>query len=251
MNPPDTIPAERGSAFSTVSRVSPTQQVQNQLFAAIESGEYEPGGKLPSERVLCDTFGVSRVSVREALAGLAATGLIEVRQGKGAFVRPRVVDGYVGPFGKYIATHRHELAELLFVRGALDGVAASSAAGQLTPETREAMQRAHDAFGHAVATGASPVELSELDVAFHQQIAAAARGTLLHKLLGELNSLLVESRHILFAREGQPQRSFADHTEILQAILDGDLESAERRSREHASKMQDWVEQFAIAGDSN
>lgn len=110
-----------GDSLSAVSRVSPTQQVQNQLLSAINWGEYPPGSKLPSERILCEAFGVSRVSVREALAGLVATGLIEVRQGQGAFVRSRVGEKYAGPFGLYIAANRGELAELLNVRGALDG----------------------------------------------------------------------------------------------------------------------------------
>lgn len=242
-------PSSSGSGFSTVSRVSPTQQVQNQLLAAIERGEFPPGGKLPSERVLCETFGVSRVSVREALAGLTATGLIEVSQGRGAFVRQRVSEGYLGPFGKYIETHRDELAELLMVRGALDGLAAATAAQTIDDEGRAALQAAHEAFARAVEQEASPPELAELDVDFHQRIAAAAHGELLPKLIAQLHSLLVESRHILFSRAGQPSRSLADHQEILDAILSGDHDTAKELATRHAAKMQDWAEQeFPKAG---
>lgn len=242
--------AARPGSFSTVSRVSPTQQVQTQLLAAITSGEYAPGDKLPSERVLCEMFGVSRVSIREALAGLAATGLIEVKQGRGAIVRPRVSDEYVGPFGLYLSTHRHELAELLNVRGALDGLAAQNAAESIAEEEREQLISARDAFAQAVRDGADVLTLTELDVAFHQQIAAAGKGGLLHRLLQELNSLLVESRHILFAQEGQPQRSLADHQQIVDKILDGDSRTAQSLAIEHAGKMKDWVEEFAVYRDS-
>lgn len=232
------------SSFATVSRLGPTQQVQSQLLAAITNGEYEPGTLLPSERALCEMFGVSRVSIREALAGLAATGLIDIQQGKGAFVRPRVDDEYAGPFGLYIEMHRDELAELLRVRAALDGVAASDAASNATEEALADVKRAHEELAEAVANEASPQEITALDVAFHQTIAVAGEGTLLPNLLRELNQLLIESRHILFARPGQPQRSVADHAEILAAITSKDASSAQHRASDHVKKMWSWVEQF-------
>lgn len=232
------------STFAAISRLGPTQQVQNQLLAAISSGEYSPGKPLPSERALCEIFGVSRVSIREALAGLAATGLIDIQQGRGAFVRPRVEDEYAGPFGLYIEMHRDELAELLRVRSALDGLAASGAARDGSPADKGAIERAHQDLAAAVEAGASPQEIAGLDVAFHQEIAAAGNGTLLPNLLRELNSLLIESRHILFARPGQPQRSVSEHAGILEVVLAGDAASAQQRAVEHVQKMWTWVEQF-------
>lgn len=231
-------------SFVTVSRLGPTQQVQNQLLSAISSGEYPPGTLMPSERVLCELFGVSRVSIREALAGLAATGLIDIQQGKGAFVRPRVADEYAGPFGLYIEMHRDELSELLRVRGALDGLAASESAAHASAEARIALGQAHDNFKVAVDAGATPQELTALDVKFHEVIASSGHGFLLPNLLIELNKLLVESRHILFAREGQPQRSVADHAVILQAILDGNSTKAQQCASRHVEKMWSWVEEF-------
>jgi len=56
------------------------------LQRAIESGQYRPGDKLPSEKELCKTFGVSRSSVREALCALEYVGLVEVRGGSGYYV---------------------------------------------------------------------------------------------------------------------------------------------------------------------
>lgn len=231
-------------SFEAVSRLGPTQQVQNQLLDAINSGSYPPGSLLPSERVLCEMFGVSRVSVREALAGLAATGLIDVRQGKGAFVRQGVGDEYAGPFGLYIEAHRDELAELLRVRGALDGIAAADAATNSDDSAKEIIKTKHEEFERAVDDDLSPQELTALDVAFHQTIADSGSGTLLPNLLRELNNLLVESRHILFARPGQPKRSLADHAGLLQAILDGDAREAQTRATAHVEKMWSWVETF-------
>ena len=57
------------------------------LHDEIASGALAPGDALPTEQTLCDQFGVSRITVRRALADLADAGLIERRQGVGSFVR--------------------------------------------------------------------------------------------------------------------------------------------------------------------
>jgi GntR family transcriptional regulator len=59
-----------------------------QLFRdAIVSGEWEPGRPLPSEQVIGEFFGLSRTAVRQALAELAAEGLVRKEKGRGTFVR--------------------------------------------------------------------------------------------------------------------------------------------------------------------
>ncbi|MGV9554719.1 GntR family transcriptional regulator [Streptomyces sp. NPDC003522] len=63
------------------------QQVAAAIREAILSGEYEPGAPLPSEAQLMDLYKVSRPTVRNAVSALRAEGLIDVRHGKGSFVR--------------------------------------------------------------------------------------------------------------------------------------------------------------------
>lgn len=65
------------------------RQVADRLRMPIESGEWPPGHKLPSESELMEQFGVSRVTVRLAVGALRAEGLIVTRQGRGSFVRDR------------------------------------------------------------------------------------------------------------------------------------------------------------------
>ena len=61
-------------------------QLQQHLEAKINAGIWEAGCKLPSEKSLCDHFGVSRTVVRQALNGLASNNLIETQKGRGSFV---------------------------------------------------------------------------------------------------------------------------------------------------------------------
>jgi len=232
----------------TVRRVSPTQQVRDQLLSAIQRLDFPPGSLLPSERVLCDTFGVSRVSVREAIAGLEAMGVITVQHGRGAFVRETVSEQYAGPFGRYLEMHRDELLELLKVRGALDELSAEEAALRGTEEGIERMVAACGEFRSATeGDKAEYGALSRLDVAFHVSIAEAVEGQLMSRLLSELNGILEESRRLMLSRPGQLARSVKQHQAIVDAVVAGDASGARRAARKHLSGTRQWIEKLQAA----
>ena len=63
------------------------QKLTERLRQFMEEGHFRDGDKLPPERALAESFGVSRSSVREAIRALAEKGLLESRQGDGTYVR--------------------------------------------------------------------------------------------------------------------------------------------------------------------
>jgi GntR family transcriptional regulator len=72
------------------------------LHDEIARGAMAPGDVLPTEQALCDQFGVSRITVRRALADLAEHGYIERRQGVGSFVRQRRRSDELPAVGSYM-----------------------------------------------------------------------------------------------------------------------------------------------------
>src|ERR1700744_3938071 len=72
------------------------------LHDEIARGAIAPGDALPTEQALCDQFGVSRITVRRALADLAEQGYIERRQGVGSFVRQSVRAEETPSVGSYM-----------------------------------------------------------------------------------------------------------------------------------------------------
>ncbi|MGB7084403.1 MAG: GntR family transcriptional regulator [Phormidesmis sp.] len=68
--------------------------ISEKLRHQIESGDYQPGEKLPSEHQLMDTFSVSRITVRQAVTNLVNQGLARSQQGKGVFVTPQTKVAY-------------------------------------------------------------------------------------------------------------------------------------------------------------
>lgn len=75
--------------MDSVARVPKYQQVYDALRQQIESGEWAPGARLPSEAQLVRTFGASRITVGRALQDLRRAGLVVRRVGAGTFVAPR------------------------------------------------------------------------------------------------------------------------------------------------------------------
>jgi GntR family transcriptional regulator len=83
---------------SSIDRQSPIPfyfQLKKLLSEEIESGRWAPGDRLPSEPAICHHFGVSRTTVRQALAELEAEGAIRKDKGRGSFVAERPSSGWL------------------------------------------------------------------------------------------------------------------------------------------------------------
>lgn len=228
--------------FSKLKLVPRSAQVREQLEASIRRGEFSPGDRLPSERELTEIFGVSRVSVREAIRSLEAIGLVEVRQGYGCVVSdPR--SHRARDLSRWLALHRDEALDLLLVRGALDEMAAAEAASRGDAEAIAGIREAHEAFQAAVDAHDSNIrDLSDLDVAFHVAIAEASGSDLLTNLLSDLHRHIADaSREISYAPADSAEQSAREHAEILQAIEAGDAESARRAAAAQIVRVRELV----------
>lgn len=103
----------------TLSRTSGVS-LHRQLFLCLRDqllqGVYPPGSMIPNEEALCEQFGVSRITVRRAVADLEARGLLEKRQGRGTFVsadlppsRPHATLGLLDSLRRMAAQTRPEV----------------------------------------------------------------------------------------------------------------------------------------------
>lgn len=228
------------SGFSKLKVVSRSTQVREQLAQAIRDGEYSPGDQLPSERELSEMFGVSRVSVREAIRSLEAVGFVEVKHG----AKTTVVDPSqraTRDLGRWTKDNRGEVLELLRVRGALDELAGQGAAEHHDEAAIAKIVETSRAFAAAERDGATD-RLVELDTAFHLAVAEAAGSKLLHDLLAELHGHLAESRAVFFAPIGRAKRSAREHEAIVSAIRKGDGAAAKRATRKHIESVRKVME---------
>lgn len=102
-------------------------QLEELLLKRVSSGEWPPGGQIPTESELCEQYGVSRVTVRQALARLVQRGLLTRGRGKGTFVR----DSRLTASARSVSSFSTELGALGMKPGAellgIDRVQASEA----------------------------------------------------------------------------------------------------------------------------
>ena len=228
------------SPLRTIKRTQRSEEIRRQIEDAIKSGDFGPGERLPSERELVQTFGVSRVSVREAIRSLEAIGLVRVYQGRGAFVNDRR-SGLGEPMARWLDLHRDEVLELLGVRGALDEYASALAAEHHDAVKVAAITAAHEAFTAAVAEGASAADLVPLDIDFHIAIAEASGNRLLYDLLSDIHPYLAESRYLALVQPGRASRSAQEHADIVDAIVAADPPAARLATSRHIAAVRELV----------
>jgi GntR family transcriptional repressor for pyruvate dehydrogenase complex len=229
------------ATFQPVRSESLADLVTEALTERIESGAIPAGGRLPSERELALQFDVSRVIVREALRSLQATGAIEVRRGRGAFVRRAPADTVRDSWRKWLFSHRDELLEVLTIRRSLESQAAGQAAERRTPLDVADLEAACAAFESELGRPAPRIaELVRLDIGFHRKIGSIGGGVLLPRLVDELVSVMRDPP-ATFATPGRGELTARDHRAIVAAIASRDAAAASAALFDHLTHVIDLV----------
>jgi len=102
--------AAHGAHLERGAGVAVWRQIEQILAAEIAAKGFGEDGRLPSEGELAKRFDVNRHTVRRAMLGLAALGLVSVEQGRGTFVQPGAIDYSIGKrtrFTENLQRHQH------------------------------------------------------------------------------------------------------------------------------------------------
>ncbi len=210
-----------------------SEQLADALALSIRDGQLTAGQKLPTEQALVERFGVSRTVVREALSRLKTLGLIESRQGSGAFVKVAPQQALeqlsLEPDGSVDA-----VIQMVEVRRALEAESAALAAARRTPQSVKQIKQALQALGKAVKAGGDGVQE---DVAFHTAIAQASRNPFLLATLAYLNRFLLDATRVTRANEATrvdlEAEVHQEHSAIVAAIEAGDVAVARQAGASH------------------
>jgi GntR family transcriptional regulator, transcriptional repressor for pyruvate dehydrogenase complex len=227
------------------------EQVADQLRELVLGGRLSAGDRLPTEAELCERFGVSRSTVREALRLLASESLITTTRGAsgGTFVAlPRtedVVDYLTGTFSLLAGSHSVSVDELLQARELLEVPAARMAAEHRTEADLERLRA-------TVPTGSDRPEQARLfavNRAFHEEILAAAPNRLLRVMtqpvFATLQNRVLRDR----ASAGFWDLVMADHEAILRAVEAGDADAAADAMSAHLSHLRPTYEALDTASE--
>jgi GntR family transcriptional repressor for pyruvate dehydrogenase complex len=223
-------------------KVKITDEILEDLRQDIVSGKLPRGHRMPSERQLADTYGVSQPTVREVMRSLETIGLVEVHHGSGAFVSSQGEFGFAAALLNLLQLNEIGLLEVQAVRRVLSiestRMAAASATDDQIAEAEKALERL--AAIHETTEAEAGFTLL-LD--FQQAISTAANSSLisalemfLAQLMASIQTSLLDQRPISFwqRRVGQVQD---ERSSIVKAVKNHDPDQAEHAAKEYFEKV--------------
>ncbi len=212
------------------------QAVVRQIELLILRGILRQGERLPAERDLAERLGVSRPSLREAIAELTDRGLLTTRAGAGVYVADVLGSAFSEALVELFRRHDEAVMDYLEFRTDLETLAAERAA-RLASDTDLAvidtvfrkMQDAHAAR--------RPGEEARLDAEFHMSIIEASHNVVMLHMMRSMFQLLRQgvfyNRQVIFRQKTTRQTLLEQHRAINEALQARAPEAARRAVKAH------------------
>lgn len=219
-----------GPQFGTVTREAVPQQIVSRLLDLIQQRHLGPGDRLPAERELAASMGVSRSSLREALRALTVLGVTDMRHGTGTYVSSLEPELLVRPLSFVLSLSEHASDQLFEARKVVEPAMAALAAGRIDEATVERLDacvdRARAAIGDAEA-------FMETDLELHDTIREAAGNAILGRFMESIRALGLASRRRTGSRRAVQEQTVKDHRAIVAALRAHDAEAASAAMLDH------------------
>jgi GntR family transcriptional regulator, transcriptional repressor for pyruvate dehydrogenase complex len=207
--------------FLKVAPEKLSNSVVRQIEQLILRGILRPGERLPSERDLAEKMGVSRPSLRDAIAELAERGLLVSRAGSGIFVAEVLGSAFSPALTQLFSTHEEAVFDYISFRRDMEGLAAERAAVygsetdlKLIDTILGKMEQAHQKR--------DPSDEAQLDAEFHMAIIEASHNVIMLHMLRSMFELLREgvfyNRQVMFKNRMTRDQLLDQHRAINAAI---------------------------------
>lgn len=221
------------------------EEVSDSILNRLKSGHIKPGDKLESVEQLAKSFNVSRSAVREALSGLRAMGVVEMRQGEGTYITYFDASRFSLPAATALLMQREDMRDLTQVRKILEVGAAGLAAENYQEIDLEPMEEALEAMKNA----RGEEELGEkADLSFHLAIAKATHNQMLINLLQSVSGIMIElmreTRRLILYTEAGNVKLFKEHQLIFEAIKARDSALAQKHMLDHLVAVDNVISKY-------
>lgn len=218
-----------------IERSSQTDALVTELKRFFLSPGIHVGGKLPTEKQLCETYQVGRSTVREAIRTLQVMGYVELKPGRGAFLAAKTISPFDAALSAWSAEHKPSLDETLRIRSTFATLAVRFAVEKGSDAELARIDLARLSFEDALIRGAHSDEttLSALDDAFHRAIVTASHSELLGVFDPVILAAYSEWRARAFHFNAYAAKLVVPYQRITLAILARDAELAELQTRRH------------------
>ena len=220
-NSKDTLP-------STGRKSVATSDIYHTLREMILSFELYPGSRV-TETELAEFFGVSRTPVREALMRLEHEGHLTIRSKQGCFIRQIDVE---------------ELSEYYRVRIVLEMATVEEACNHMPTSEVEQLVAFWDPARQPEHLSSAAME--ENDESFHLALALGSKNTILVKYLRDINDHIRVIRRVDFNDPERIRRTYQEHYEIAQCILNRDATKARNLMKRHIRRSEEFAKTLTL-----
>lgn len=207
-----------------------TERVVEELRSYIAENGFEPGHKLPPERIFLTRLGVSRSTLREALRVLATLGLIDVRHGDGMYVAAAADVWRASPNAIFDATEEHALRNLVETRLGIEMAAVTVAAQRATDDDLKGLQAFVDAQERGLEKGRAWAPLG-----FELAFVEITGNSWLYEVEVQLRDAWLSLSTGLRASVGRYEEWLAEHRAIVASIRARNPIQAQRLVAAHLS----------------
>ncbi|SFL97730.1 FadR/GntR family transcriptional regulator [Pelosinus propionicus] len=223
-----------------------SQQIFDYLFNEIKDRKLIPGDKLPNERQLSETLGVSRPPLREALKSLSHLGLLTIKHGGGTYVN-NYDDEFLSSILQYLMVINEELIyDLIQVRKVLEAEAAKLASlvasdKDLIEMDSILMERERIVSENKVFSNDIRDELNHLDYKFHVCIAKASNNKIVLAFIASIRNALAVHQNKSSVVNNMPELVNEYHRRIFNAIKGKNADLASSSMRDHIQAVENAI----------
>ena len=201
-------------------------QLKNQLL----NGAWKPGEKLPSENQLCETFGVSRVTVRAAIQQLQILGMVETKHGGGTYVLELPPITAINNLQPAILINRnHDIITVLEYRKIIEKGTIGIAVEKLRDKDLEYLE---DTYQTMLANVNDHTSFAQADFKFHLRIAEIANNPIINNLYHLINQIMTASMADIVDLLGCEMGLYY-HRRLIDALRARDKSTCESEMEKH------------------
>lgn len=224
----DLVPEIKRIDQNSNRRAVAAEDVYNTLREMILSFELYPGSKV-TETELAEFFQVSRTPIREALLRLENEGHLTIRSKQGCFIRQINIE---------------ELSEYYRVRVALEIATVEDACTHMP--TREMEQLLEEWSLQKLPKKISSNFMERKDESFHLALAVGSGNAILVKYLRDINDHIRVIRRVDFHDPERVARTYKEHQEILQALLNREVTQARNLMKRHIQRSEQFAQTLTL-----
>ncbi|RBW53684.1 FadR/GntR family transcriptional regulator [Ruegeria sp. A3M17] len=212
--------------------------VVRQIELLILRGILRPGERLPAERELAERLGVSRPSLRDAIADLQGQGLLTAKAGSGIYVAEVLGSAFSPALIRLFGSHDEAVSDYLSFRRDMEGLAAERAARLGSDSDLKVVQTIFDKMEAAHTSNATEDE-AQLDAQFHMAIIEASHNVVMLHMMRSMYDLLRQgvfyNRQMMFQQQTTREAILDQHRAINTALQARDTAAARHAVQEHLS----------------